>query len=206
MMMTILAFLVAGYAIVQYLIIGPEHAGLVQAKITESLMNLNALWYNMLTIHVISSVITIIIGPFTLSRKFREKNLKRHRILGKAYLIGILIGGGTGLYLAFYATGGIISTFGFGTLSILWLLTAYYALSSIKKRQVEVHRQWMIRNYSLTFAGVALRLWLLVFVILFGEENFETSYTIIAWLCWVPNLLFAEWWIQSTARIRLNRT
>lgn len=54
----------------------------------------------------------------------------------------------------------------------------------------------MIRNYSLTFAAVALRIWLALFTVLFGFEHFNLSYSIIAWLCWVLNLIVVEWFIQ----------
>ena len=59
------------------------------------------------------------------------------------------------------------------------------------------HRNWMIRNYSLTFAAVTLRIWLPLFIVLFGIEHFELSYAIIAWLAWVPNLIVAELFIRK---------
>lgn len=42
----------------------------------------------------------------------------------------------------------------------------------------------------------ALRIWLPLFMVVFGFENFESSYASIAWLCWVPNLIVMEWYIQ----------
>ncbi len=58
-----------------------------------------------------------------------------------------------------------------------------------------------IRNYSLTFAAVTLRIWLPLFIVLFGIEQFELSYAVIAWLAWVPNLIIAELFIRQ----RLNK-
>ena len=55
----------------------------------------------------------------------------------------------------------------------------------------------MIRNYSLTFGAVTLRIWLPLFIVLFGIERFELSYAIIAWLAWVPNLIVAELFIRK---------
>ena len=55
----------------------------------------------------------------------------------------------------------------------------------------------MIRNYSLTFGAVTLRIWLPLFIVLFGIERFEFSYAIIAWLAWVPNLILAELFIRK---------
>jgi hypothetical protein len=49
----------------------------------------------------------------------------------------------------------------------------------------------MVRNFSLTFAAVTLRLYIPASA-LAGVE-FSVAYPIIAWLCWVPNILWAEW-------------
>lgn len=192
---TFLAIGVAGYAIVQYFFIGVDHAGLVQMKLI-SLSKLSTFWYIMLFTHIAGSVVALAIGPFTLSNKFREKNIMRHKRLGKLYMIGILFGGVSGLYLAFYASGGLPGKLGFGLLAVFWLVSAYQALARIKASRVDDHQQWMIRNYALTFAAVTLRIWLPLFMLLLGLERFELSYAIIAWLAWVPNIIVAELFIR----------
>ena len=192
---TFLAIGVAGYAVVQYFIIGVDHAGLVQMKLM-SLSKLSTFWYVMLFTHIAGSIVALAIGPFTLSATFREKNIIRHKRLGKLYMLGILFGGISGLYLAFHATGGLVGKLGFGFLSVFWLVSAYQALARIKANRVNDHQQWMIRNYSLTFAAVTLRIWLPLFMLLLGLERFELSYAIIAWLAWVPNIVIAEFYIQ----------
>ena len=201
---TFLAFLIGGYAIVQYVILDPKQAGLVQLKLMLG-SKLSALWYIMLIIHAVSSVVALVIGPFSLSAKFREKNINRHRLLGKIYMVGILLGGISGVYLAFYATGGLMSKIGFGILAVLWLTSAYQALTKVKNNNISDHQKWMIRNYSLTFAAVTLRIWLPLFVVFFGPEHFELSYAIIAWLAWMPNLIIAEIFIKRNFTKSLNR-
>lgn len=193
--MAILTFLVAGYAVVQYFVIGADRAGLVISKLMAQIP-LNSFWYAMLAVHIAASAVSLVIGPFTLSASFRERNLQRHRNLGKLYMLGILFGGGSGLYLALYASGGLAGKLGFGTLSVLWLISAYRALHQIKHRKVLSHQKWMIRNYSLTFAAVTLRIWLPLFVLILGPERFDLSYSIISWLAWVPNLLLAEIFVR----------
>jgi hypothetical protein len=49
----------------------------------------------------------------------------------------------------------------------------------------------MIRNFSLTFAAVTLRIYVPLSIAL--GIPFEQAYPAIAWLCWVPNLAVAEW-------------
>ncbi|MED0947307.1 DUF2306 domain-containing protein [Bacillus mobilis] len=197
---TCFAFLVASYIVVQYFIMDGFQTGLVKVKLMFG-SKLSAFWYMMLFIHITTSIVALVIGPFTLSTKFRERNINRHRIIGRIYMVGILLGGFSGLYLAFYATGGLVAKLGFGLLSVFWLTSAYQALNRVKNKKIKEHRNWMIRNYSLTFGAVTLRIWLPLFIVLFGIERFELSYAIIAWLAWVPNLIVAELFIRK----RLNK-
>jgi hypothetical protein len=53
----------------------------------------------------------------------------------------------------------------------------------------------MIRNFSLTFAAVTLRLYLPAS--LAAGLPFDTVYPAIAWLCWVPNLVVAEFLLRE---------
>ncbi|WP_242261858.1 DUF2306 domain-containing protein [Bacillus cereus group sp. BfR-BA-01453] len=197
---TCFALLVSSYIVVQYFIMDGFQTGLVKAKLMFG-SKLSAFWYMMLFIHITTSIVALVIGPFTLSTKFRERNINRHRIAGRIYMVGILLGGVSGLYLSFYATGGLVAKLGFGLLSVLWLTSAYEALHRVKNKKMKEHRNWMIRNYALTFAAVTLRIWLPLFIVLFGIEHFELSYAIIAWLAWVPNLIVAELFIRK----RLNK-
>jgi uncharacterized membrane protein len=150
-----------------------------------------------LIVHIVASMLALSIGPFQFLPGIRKGRwLKVHRWLGRTYLLSILFGGLSGLYMAQMAYGGTISELGFSALAILWLYTGYRAYRHIRNKDLEEHRQWMIRNYALTFAGVMLRVW----APLSGAAgiDFLMAYRAIAWLCWVPNLLVAEWIIRST--------
>ncbi|WP_342718384.1 DUF2306 domain-containing protein [Bacillus paramycoides] len=193
---TCFALLVSCYIVVQYFIMDGFQTGLVKAKLMFG-SKLSEFWYSMLFIHITTSIVALVIGPFTLSAKFRERNINRHRIVGRIYMVGILLGGVSGLYLSFYATGGLVAKLGFGLLSVFWLTSAYQALHRVKNKKIKDHRNWMIRNYALTFAAVTLRIWLPLFIVLFGIEQFELSYAIIAWLAWVPNVIVAELFIRK---------
>ena len=153
----------------------------------------------MLITHIIASMLAILIGPFQFLPGLRKGRwLKVHRWLGRTYLLSILFGGLSGLYMAQFAYGGIITELGFGTLAMLWLYSGYRAYRHIRNKDLEAHRQWMIRNYALTFAGVMLRVWAPLSVGM--GADFTTAYIIIGWACWVPNLLVAEWIIRRTRR------
>ena len=148
-----------------------------------------------LMLHITGAMLAIITGPFQFLPQLRKgRFLKLHRWLGRLYLLGIAVGGLAGLYMSFIAFGGIIARLGFATISTLWLFTGYKAYSSIRQKNIDAHKAWMIRNFSLTFAAVTLRIWGGVFQLL--GLDFELGYVITAWLSWIPNLLFAEWLIR----------
>ncbi len=174
--------------------------GLLATKTTELLQS--QIWNIAFYTHIACGGISLLTGWSQFSENWRRKYLQLHRNLGKIYVIAVLFGGISGFYIALFATGGMVSVLGFASLAVLWLFTTYRAYTTIQKKQVAVHREWMIRSYALAFAAVTLRHWLPIFQIGLGI-GFSIAYPIIAWLCWVPNLVFAEWWMRRSKRISL---
>ncbi|EEL37398.1 hypothetical protein bcere0020_52270 [Bacillus cereus Rock3-29] len=74
---TFLAILVASYVVVQYFIMDGFQTGLVKMKLM-FVSKLSSFWYIMLFIHITTSIVALVIGPFTLSTKFRGKNINLH--------------------------------------------------------------------------------------------------------------------------------
>lgn len=208
-----LALLVSVYAIVQYIVFGPRSAGLVQLHLLD--MNFPyAQWVNFLYLHVVGSAVSLAVGLPLFSKSIQAKHLRLHRLLGRVYVISIAVGGLSGMYLAFDALGGVVSQAGFLALDILWLVTTYLGYKRIRQKRLQQHREWMMRSYALTFAGVTLRFWVAALGMLtiplenFLQselllDDFNRTYRLDAWLCWVPNLIIAEWLIR---RKRRNRT
>ncbi len=157
-------------------------------------------WWTAFYGHIIFGGLSLLFGWSQFFPKWRSKYVLLHRILGKAYVISVTISGISAAYLALFATGGLVSSIGFGMLAILWLFTTWKAFLHIKSGHVDYHKRWVMRSYALAFAAVTLRIWLPLSGII-GIE-FLTAYKIIAWLCWVPNLLLIEWVI---ARNTINQ-
>ena len=153
----------------------------------------------MLLIHIVTAMLAILIGPFQFLPGIRKGHwLKVHRWLGRTYLLSILFGGLSGLYMAQLAYGGPFARLGFTALAILWLFSGFRAYKHIRNKEIEHHREWMTRNYALTFAGVMLRVWMPTSEAL--GIDFLMAYRAVGWLCWVPNLLVAEWIIRGSRR------
>ena len=149
--------------------------------------------------HIFASAVAMMLGPFQFSTALRQKWTRFHRWSGRAYLgIGVLVGGLCGLYMSVHAYGGVVAKLGFGGLAVCWLYSGLQAFLAIRRGAVAEHRRWMVRNFSLTFAAVTLRLYIPASMM--AGIPFETAYPVIAWLAWVPNLVIAELAFNGTKR------
>jgi len=174
--------------------------GLLSSKSAELLQD--KVWNTAFYQHIFLGGIALLVGWSQFSKRFRNKNLSFHRTLGKIYLIAVALSGSAGLFIALYATGGLVSVFGFSGLAVCWLFTSLQAYVAIKRKDIDQHQYWMIRSYALCWAAVTLRIWLPLFQFAFDIE-FITAYRIIAWLCWVPNLIVAEMIVRNIKSRRL---
>lgn len=175
-----------------YFIIDREF-GLLASKSDELLANF--LWNTGFYGHILFGGLALLVGWVQFNKEFRNSNLSRHRIIGKIYIIAVMISGTCGVYIGFYATGGLISSIGFICLGVLWLFTTYKAYWAAKNNDIDLHQGFMIYSYALCFAAVTLRIWLPTLTFIFGD--FTIAYRIVAWLCWVPNLVFAFFWVRK---------
>lgn len=152
-----------------------------------------------LRIHIAGGIIAALAGLTQFWSNFRNQHKKIHRFLGIIYIGAIAISAPAALILATVSQGGLVTHTGFGMLAILWAFTTFKALYHITRREVILHKQWMIRSYALTFAFVLLRMWLGAFIA--SGVPVDQAYQTVAWLCWVPNLLIVEYLIVNRLKI-----
>jgi len=150
----------------------------------------NVLWQSVFYIHITTGGIAMLLGWSQFSTGLKQRFTLLHRTLGKSYVAACLLAGSAGLFLAFFATGGLISGLGFGMLALFWIIATTRAYLYIRQGRIEEHRRWMMRSYALTFAAVMLRIWFPLSQ--FTGMEYIPAYRISAWLCWVPNLIFVE--------------
>lgn len=140
--------------------------------------------------HVGLAPVALAVMPFQFWTGLRDRRPGLHRWLGRIYAGAILLSGLGGLAMAMGTQAGIVAVAGFGGLAVLWLGTTGYAVWLAMQRDIVAHRRWMIRSAALTFAAVTLRLYLPLLAVSVG---LEAGYPLVAWLCWVPNLIIVEW-------------
>jgi Predicted membrane protein (DUF2306) len=190
-LVAVLSMGVAGYALVAYSLV--PLGNLVHPKMKIAFEAHRVAIF----VHIFCSMLAMALGPWQFFPGFRARYSALHRWCGRVYLLcGVLPGGLAGLYVAGFAFGGTFNQIGFALLAMLWLTTGYMAYHTIRRREIAAHQQWMLRNFALTFAAVTLRLYLGAFAV--TDIAFETYYSWLGWLCWVPNLLTVEWLVRRS--------
>jgi uncharacterized membrane protein len=99
--------------------------------------------------HGLAGLTALLIGPFQLSSRFRQRHLRVHRIMGRFYLGGIAVAAPMGMYIAAVHSTVALRFFVF-TLATSWLLAAGTAFLCVRRGNIPLHRQWMVRSYALT--------------------------------------------------------
>lgn len=184
MMMAVLAVGVAGYAF--FNVAAPD----MRNPFVSNIFNTSPLaGYT----HMAFGGLAMLIGPFQFVTKLRVKYTNLHRWFGRIYVASVLLSAVAGFALALTATGGLVAKVGFATMAVISFYSATLAFTSIRAKQVEAHKRWMIRSYALTLSGVTLRVYLGLFFA--SGMSFSEFYPVLAWISWVPNLLIVEWFI-----------
>ncbi|SEC28595.1 Predicted membrane protein [Tenacibaculum sp. MAR_2009_124] len=187
----ILSTLIGMYPIIYFVI--DRKFGLLSSKSAELLNDI--LWNTMFYGHITLGGLSLLIGWIQFSKRLRDRRINIHRLIGKTYTVSVLISGICGLYIALNATGGIISIIGFFSLGIVWLYTTIIGYKTVIQGNIRFHEKMMIYSYAACFAAVTLRIWLPILTSILGE--FLSAYRIVAWLCWVPNLIVAYFIINT---------
>jgi uncharacterized membrane protein len=164
--------------------------GLLQTK-SDALLR-DGWWRLGFYAHIVGGGIALSVGWTQFMKSWRKRNLRLHRFLGKLYVLMVCVSGVAAVYIAFNTSTGWVAGLGFGSLGVVWLFSTLQAYRSVRQGDLRRHECLMIYSYSACFAAVTLRFWLPLMMGVF-RLDFALAYPIVAWLCWVPNMLVARW-------------
>ena len=150
-------------------------------------------------LHLVPGLLFLGLGALQLMPRVRNRHLGFHRRLGRLLVASALVSGVFGLAaaIALPAFGGVNTQVAVLFFGVLFLFAVTRAFVAIRRKQVQVHREWMIRAYALATGVATVRVVLGPLIALSGldmEAVFGTSF----WLGWSINLLVAEVWINKT--------
>ena len=148
-----------------------------------------------LLLHITGGMVALLTGPWQFFTGLAGKRMNVHRYTGRIFLGGVTAGVIGATYLAFTTTFGWAFGFGLLGLAAAWASTTAMAYYAIRKRQVDIHKEWMVRAYVVTFAFVTFRVF---------NDYGPTSHLkpagdlaiTMTWACWVVPLFITELILQ----------
>lgn len=146
--------------------------------------------------HIVLGIVATLIGPFQFVPQIRKRYLKTHRRMGRIYIISVLLAGTSGMYLATTTALTLVYAVGLFGLGFTWTVSAIMAYISIKNKKIELHKDWMIRSYVITFAFVTFRF--VVDILMSAKiSSYKELLVLMSWACWALPLFIAEIFIQG---------
>ncbi len=152
-----------------------------------------------LYIHITGAILALALGPFQLSESFRRAYFKAHKVIGYIYCGCVVLGSVGAVVLIYHTASGVVAAVGFVILAVLWLVYLAIGINFARKRNFVMHREWMIRQYIMTFAAVPFRFLPAVLQLLSGDTiDPRMTYAIGAWATLILSFIFAEVFVFVT--------
>lgn len=153
-----------------------------------------------LAMHAGPGGLALLLGPVQFLPGLRARRPRLHRVVGRAYLMSVAAGGLAAVVAGLASTSGIAAQVGLLLLALLWLHSGWRGLVAARARRIQEHRMWMVRNYSLTFSAVWLRLFFGLGQVAIAAEPAITVgevYTAAVWASVILALLVADWLVLA---------
>jgi Predicted membrane protein (DUF2306) len=155
---------------------------------------LDPLWNIAFYIHLPTGVLCLLTPVFLLSKSYFKKLHQLHQSVGKVYVfVTLLLVCPTGMYLAVYAKGGIITQVGFMIQGILLGVFTYNGYRAALNGNKSEHVRNMVRSYAVATVVLTFRILHIMFFLL--KVPYADNYAISQWLGLSANLLLAELFI-----------
>jgi uncharacterized membrane protein len=153
-------------------------------------------------IHIVPGLFFLLLGPLQFSTKIRARHPEWHRLSGRIFVICGMLIGISALVMSFGmpAIGGVnqaAATTLFGAFFLFALAKAFW---HIRRREIVLHREWMIRAFAIGLAVSTIRPIVGVFFAtsrlsgLAPREFFGIAF----WIGFVLHLIAAEAWLHRT--------
>jgi uncharacterized membrane protein len=153
--------------------------------------------YPFLTLlHIVPGILFIVLTPLQFVNSIRVKHIRLHRIMGW-FMAGVaLIVGCTALVMSFKTSiGGATETSATVVFAVFFLFALFKAIYHVKKKDILLHRAWMIRMFSIGLAIASVRPIVGLFFA-FSNLSPHQFFGIAFWLGFTIHLIIAECWIR----------
>ena len=149
-------------------------------------------------LHVIPGIIFMVLGPLQFMSKIREKFINFHRWIGRIFMADCVFIGFSGIVMVvLFPFAGLSEQLAVFLFATAFLFSVYEALSHIRKYEIEQHREWMIRVFSIGLGISLIRVLIALFMIFTSYKQIE-FFALTFWLGFGGTWAVGEGWIRAT--------
>jgi peptidoglycan biosynthesis protein MviN/MurJ (putative lipid II flippase) len=142
----------------------------------------------------------LFVAPLQLVPRFRTRRAGIHRRLGYVLLAIAVPYAITGILLSVYQPGfGPLGGLASGLAGAWFVNCAVRAYLAIRRRDIDRHREWMLRMLAIAYGIAIVRLLFLAIVAIEPIDPMALGAATF-WAGWLLAALPTEWWIHRTAR------
>jgi uncharacterized membrane protein len=155
--------------------------------------------------HAFAGTCAVLAAPMQFSDRLRKRHTKLHRVIGRVYVAGVFVLAPVGAIIQYLVEGTVVgATRSFTVLAVvnvvLLVVPTAIALRYAMRRNITLHRQWMIRSYAVALVFFEGR-----FIGgITGLENNPAMVEPIIWSCLAMSMLMGDLVNQWNER-RLSR-
>lgn len=150
----------------------------------------------------------LLLGPFQFSERLRRRFTKLHRVMGRFYAGGVLLGAPIGVYIQNFESVHMFPgdpvqfslVIASAAQAAVWMFATIMAVAFILQQKVQLHRQWMTRSYACAIIFLEVR-------VIQGVFNIDRRFIeIIVWSCVAAAFPLADLvlYLQETLRTRAS--
>ena len=118
-------------------------------------------------LHMVPGLLFLTLAPLQFVARIRQRRIGLHRGLGRMLAICAAISGLFALVVNFRfpAFGGISTQAATVFFGALFLFSLVKAIRHIRRKEVHLHREWMIRTFALAMGAASIRVFIGLFVL-----------------------------------------
>lgn len=154
--------------------------------------------------HGLAAGCALLLAPLQFSERLRRRFTRLHRVMGRFYVGGVLLGAPMGIYIQYFESvhlypGDPVSfSLVWATVAdaAVWMFATIMAFTFILQHKVQLHRLWMSRSYACAIIFLEVR-------VIQGVFNIDDKFTeIIVWFCVAAAFPLADLVLQLQENLR----
>lgn len=148
-------------------------------------------------VHIVPGFFFMVLGPLQFVKRIRSRHIRFHRWSGRILLVSVAFLGISALRMGFRTFGGANEAAATIFFASIFLFSFGKALFHVRRREIAVHREWMIRGFSIGLGIVTIRP-VVGLLSAFTDLQLAELLGIAFWIAFSLHLIAAEVWIHTT--------